>query len=239
MAGLIVDIEQASQLRKSPTESPSLLVASAMLAEMAGAEGIAVSLSPAYDLIRERDLKLLRETIQTQLLLQMPPSTEMVGIALDIKPDRVTLIPQRREEKTSEGGFDLIIHKENVSETVRALQNSGIPVGIRIDPDPEQVKLAHQINVDGVTLFTGAYAGAATPHQAEVSYHRLVDAIKLAAKLRLLIHAEGGLNPRAVNGLRTLADIATFVIGHSLVAKALLVGMQAAVAEMVALVRSR
>ena len=118
----------------------------AALAEVSGADGIIVHLRQDRRYIKDRDVRILRSTVQTKLILEMASTSEMVGVALDIKPDLVMLVPEKRDESTADGGLDLILHRDDISETVTTLQNSGIPVGLLVDPEPEQIKLAHKSN---------------------------------------------------------------------------------------------
>ncbi|MGD8670420.1 MAG: pyridoxine 5'-phosphate synthase, partial [Desulfobacterales bacterium] len=139
MAGLAVKIDLVAamrELRKSAFPDP---VAAAVMAELAGADGIAIHLRADRRYIQERDVRILRQTVHSKLILEMAATTEMVGMALDIKPDHVTLVPEKREEFSAGGGLDLIVHNVEIREIVDTLQDSDIPVGILIDPDPEQL----------------------------------------------------------------------------------------------------
>jgi pyridoxine 5-phosphate synthase len=159
MSGLAVKIDHVAALREAKKSSFPDPVAAAVLAELAGADGIVVHLREDRRDISDRDVRILRQTIQSKLILEMASTTEMVGMALDIKPDHVTLVPEKREEFSTGGGLDLVVHKEEIRETVDTLQNSGIPVGILIDPEPEQLKQAHRTNAGIVEIHTGTYCG--------------------------------------------------------------------------------
>jgi len=146
MAGLAVKVDQVAALRavrKSQSPDP---VTAATVADLAGADGIIVHLRQDRKHIKDRDVRILRSVVQSKLILEMASTTEMVGVALDIKPDLVTLVPEKREQFTSDGGLDLIMHRDDIAETVATLQNSGIPVGLLVDPQPEQIKMAHGSN---------------------------------------------------------------------------------------------
>ncbi len=238
MAGLAVNIDHVATLRNT-REGVSYPdpVAAAVLAELAGVDGIVVHLREDRRHIQDRDLKILRKIVQTKLILEMASTDEMVGIALDIKPDLVTLVPERREELTTEGGLDLIVHKNAVAETVGTLQNSGISASIFIDPDPDQIKLAHRIDTTMVEIHTGTFCEAKTYKKRNQAFSNIVDAAKLAHKLRIGVNAGHGLCYNTIKAFKGLHEIDEFSIGHSIVSRAVLVGMERAVKEMLALIK--
>ena len=238
MAGLAVKINQVAVLRearKSPFPDP---VAAALMAELAGADGIAVHLSNDRRDIRDRDVRIIRQMIQSKLILEMASTTEMVGMALDVKPDHVTLVPGKREEFSAEGGLDLVVHKDEITETVDTLQNSGIPVAILIDPDPEQLKQAHRTNAGIVEIHTGAYCEAKTAQKRHQAFLKIVDAIKLAHKLNLNVKAGRSLCYKSIKAFSGLTEIDEFSIGHCIFSRARLTGMEKAVKEMIELIRA-
>ena len=237
MAGLAVNVDHIATLRQLRGVSYPDPVAAAVLAELAGADGIVVHLRRDRRHIQDRDVRILRKVVQTKLILEMASTTEMLGIALDIKPDLVTLVPERREEITTEGGLDLVVHKTAVTETIRTLQNSAIPVSIFIDPEPEQLKLAHQANANMVEIHTGTFCDATTSKKRKQAFSKIVDAIKLSHKLRLGINVGHGICYNTIKAFKGLKEINEFSIGHSIVSKAALVGMERAVREMLALVK--
>jgi pyridoxine 5-phosphate synthase len=237
MAGLAVNVDHIATLRQSRGVSYPDPVAAAVLAELAGADGIVVHLRGDRRHIQDRDVRILRRVVQTKLILEMASTTEMLGIALDIKPDLVTLVPERREEITTEGGLDLVVHKTAVTETIGMLQNSGIPVSIFIDPKPEQLKLAHQANANMVEIHTGTFCDAKTSKKKKQAFSKIVDAIKLSYKLRLGVNVGHGICYNTIKAFKGLKEIDEFSIGHSIVSRAALVGMERAVREMLALVK--
>lgn len=237
MAGLAVNVDHIATLRQLRGVSYPDPVAAAVLAELAGAEGIVVHLRRDRRHIQDRDVRILRKVVQTKLILEMATTTEMLGIALDIKPNLVTLVPERREEITTEGGLDLVVHKTAVTETVRTLQNSGIPVSIFIDPEPEQLKLAHQAKANLVEIHTGTFCDATTPKRKRQAFGKIVDAIKLSHKLKLGINVGHGICYNTIKAFKGLKEIDEFSIGHSIVSRASLVGMERAVKEMAALIK--
>lgn len=238
MAGLAVKIDLVAALREARKSSFPDPVAAAVMAEFAGADGIAMHLRQDRRDIQDRDVRILRQTIQSKLILEMASTTEMVGMALDIKPDHVTLVPEKRVEFSAGGGLDLVVHKEEIRDTVDTLQNSGIPVGLLIDPDPEQLKQAHQTNVKIVELHTGVYCDAKTSKKRHQEFLKILDAVKLAHKLNLNIKAGHGLCYKTIKAFRGLAEIDEFSIGHSLISRAVLTGMEKAVKEMIGLIRA-
>jgi pyridoxine 5-phosphate synthase len=237
MAGLAVNIDHIATLREARKIDFPDPVAAAVLVELAGADGIVVHLREDRRHIRDRDLKILRKVVQTKLILEMASTNEMIGIALDIQPDLVTLVPERREELTTEGGLDLIMHKNAIAETVDTLQNHGIPVSIFIDPDPDQIKIAHQINATMVEIHTGIFCEAKTLKNSNQAFSNIVDAAKLAHKLKLGLNAGHGLCYNTIKAFKGLHEIDEFSIGHSIVSRAVLVGMERAVKEMLALIK--
>ena len=238
MASLAVNVDHIATLRQARKASYPDPVAAAVLAELAGAEGIVVHLREDRRHIQDRDIRILRETVQTKLILEMAATEEMVGIAVNIKPDLVTLVPEKREELTTEGGLDLMVQNSNVAEAIETLKQAGIPTSIFVDPNPEQIKIAHQINAAKVEIHTGGFCDAVTTAKKEEAFAMVVDAVKLAHRLKLGINAGHGLCYNTIQAFRGLHEIDEFSIGHSIVSKAALVGMDRAVREMLALIKS-
>jgi len=238
MAGLAVNVDHIATLREARKSKYPDPVAAGILAEFAGADGVVVHLRENRRHIQDRDVRMLRNVVQTKLILEMASTAEMVGIALDVKPDVITLVPEKREELTTEGGLDLIVHKNTIAETVDTLQNSGMPVSIFIDPDPEQVKLAHKIDASMVEIHTGTFCDAPTADKKERAFNKIVDAVKLARKLKLGINAGHGLCYKTIKSFKGLFEIDEFSIGHSIVSRASLVGMEKAVQEMIRLIKT-
>ena len=238
MAGLAVNVDHIATLRNTRgVVSYPDPVAAAVIVELAGADGVVVHLREDRRHIKDRDLKILRKVVQTKLILEMASTDEMVGIALEIQPDLVTLVPERREELTTEGGLDLIVHQNAIAETVGTLQNSGIPVSIFIDPDPDQIKIAHQIDTTMIEIHTGTFCEAKTYKKRNQAFSNIVDAAKLAHKLRIGVNAGHGLCYNTIKAFKGLREIDEFSIGHSIVSRAVLVGMERAVKDMLALIK--
>lgn len=237
MAGLSVKVDHVATLREVRKISYPDPVAAAVLAELAGADGIVVHLREDRRHINDRDVRILRQIVQTKLILEMASNHEMVGIALDIQPDLVTLVPEQREELTTEGGLDLITQNNAIAETVDTLQNSGIPVCIFIDPNLDQMKLAHKINATMVEIHTGTFCEAKTLKKRNQAFSNIVDTVKFAHKLKIGVNAGHGLCYNTITAFKGLYEIEEFSIGHSIVSRAVLVGMERAVKEMITLIK--
>jgi pyridoxine 5-phosphate synthase len=238
MPGLAVCIDQIALLRQSRHKPYPDPVTAAAAAEMAGADAIIVHLREDRLHTQDRDVRILRKTVQTKLILRMATTSEMLGSALEIKPDRVILVPERTEELSETGGLDLIVHKEAVVEIIGNLQNSGIPVGIFIDPQPEQIKLAHQCKANYIEVNAGPFCAAATQTKRVQTLNRIVDTVKLAPRLRQGVYVGGGIDYQNIKAFKGLKEVNTFNVGHSIAARAVMSGMGQAVKDMVALINS-
>ncbi len=238
MAGLSVNVDHVATLREARKGRYPDPVSAAVLAELAGVDGIVVHLREDRRHIKDRDLRILRKVVHSKLILEMASTNEMVGIALDVQPDVVTLVPEKREELTTEGGLDLIVHKDAVAETVGTLQDNGIPVCIFIDPDPEQIKIAHQINANMVEIHTGIFCDAKTSKKRDQAFSNIVNSAKLAFKLRMGVNAGHGICYKTIKAFKGLNEINEFSIGHSIISRAVLVGLDSAVREMLALIKA-
>lgn len=234
MPELGVNIDHVATLRQARKTYEPDPVAAAVLAELAGADSITIHLREDRRHIQDRDLRLLRETITTKLNLELSVSEEIVGIACQAKPEQATLVPERREEVTTEGGLDVSSHKGAVAAAVQRLQAAGIAVSLFIDPDPRQIQLAKELGAEAIELHTGQYAlarGAA--RQQELA--ALAAAGHIAGELGLRLHAGHGLNYQNVGPVAAIAGMMELNIGHSIISRAVLVGLERAVREMKAL----
>ena len=238
MAQLAVNVDHVATLREARKGTYPEPAAAAMAAETAGAHGIVVHLREDRRHIQERDVRILRSIVQTKLILEMAATPSMLALALDIKPDCVTLVPEKREELTTEGGLDIITHQSTVKDAVYQLQNAGIQVSIFIDPDLDQIKIAHKIDADMIEIHTGAFCDAPTRKQRAREFERIVDAVKIAAKLKLGVNAGHGICYNTIQAFRGLVEIDEFSIGHSIVSRSILTGMEQAVRDMLALIRA-
>ena len=188
--------------------------------------------------IQDRDLKLLKEIVKTRLNMEMAPTQEMLKMALDISPDCVTLVPERREEVTTEGGLDVSLNYEKVEKYVTMLREAGMEVSLFIDPDPDQIRSGHRIGVNCMEINTARYCEANTEHSQQAQLNKLIDAAKVISRLNIKVSAGHGLHPRNVSQVAAIKEIEEFNIGHSIVARAVIVGFHQAVCEMLPLVKA-
>ncbi|MBW2170689.1 MAG: pyridoxine 5'-phosphate synthase [Deltaproteobacteria bacterium] len=237
MPGLAVNVDHVATLREARRINIPDPVTAAGIVELAGADGVVVHLREDRRHIQDRDVEILRKTVQTKLILEMAATPEMIDFALEIKPDLVTLVPEKREELTTEGGLDLEGNKDTVSEAVKTLQKGGFPVSLFVDPDLDQIKLAHRIDANFVEIHTGMFCDAETPKERFEAFERIVNSAKLAHKLKLGVNAGHGLGYQTIKQFEGLLEIDEFSIGHSIIARAVLVGLDRAVREMIALVK--
>lgn len=235
MARLGVNIDHVATLRQARGGAEPDPLAAAVLVELAGADGLVVHLREDRRHIQDKDLHLLREIVRTKLDLEMAADEAMAKIALTVKPDLVTLVPEKRQELTTEGGLDLVGQKERLQNIISLLHDGGIPVSVFIEPDLNQVKAAHKIAADFVELHTGRYANATRSKEADAEFDAITHAAKLAYKLGMGVNAGHGLNYRNVKRLTNIPEIVEYNIGHSIIARAVLVGLEQAVKEMKAL----
>jgi pyridoxine 5-phosphate synthase len=236
-ARLGVNVDHVATLRQARRTLYPDPVAAAALAELAGADQITLHLREDRRHIQDRDLRLLRETCQTQLNLEMAATPEMVKAAYEHKPDLVTLVPERREELTTEGGLDANGQKDALRKVVKNLKDGDIGVSLFIDPDLDQVRASHKCDVDQIELHTGRYCEAKSARERAAELGRVVDAAKAATKLGLRVAAGHGLHYTNVQPIAAIAEIEELNIGHAIVARAVLVGFERAVREMIALIR--
>ncbi len=238
MADLAVNVDHVATLRQARGAAYPEPVAAALAAETAGADAIVVHLREDRRHIQERDVRILRQVIKTRLILEMAATSEMLGIALDIKPETVTLVPEKREELTTEGGLDLITHQSHIREAVSTLKNAGIKVCIFIDPDLDQIKMAHKIDADAIEIHTGAFCDAVTDYDRQKEFSRIVDAAKIGTKLNLGVHAGHGICYNSISAFKGLSEIKEFSIGHSIISKAVMTGIDTAVRDMQRLIKA-
>ena len=233
-----VNVDHVATIRQARgTRYPDPVTAAAF-AELAGADQITVHLREDRRHIQERDLLLLRETVQTRLNLEMAATEEMVRIACQVKPDTVTLVPERREEQTTECGLDAARLGEELRPCCLALTEAGISVSLFIDPEPSQVEAAVALDVDAIEIHTGSYAEAVEDEVMERELSRIERAADQAAESSLMVAAGHGLDYLNVREVAAMASVEELNIGHAIVARAVLVGFERAVREMVELIRT-
>ena len=238
MTGLMVNVDHIATVRQARRGDEPDPVVAAALAELGGCDGIIVHLREDRRHIQDRDLELLRETVRTRLNLEMAAVPGMVSKARQIKPEMATLVPEKRQELTTEGGLDIVTHRTSVRSAVKALQQAGIAVSLFVDPDPRQVKAAKkEAGADYIEIHTGSFAEAKTPLRQKQELQRILRAAALASRLGLGVNAGHGLNYTNIKKLLGVAEIEEFSIGHSIVARALMVGMRQAVKDMVEVIQ--
>lgn len=235
MARLGVNVDHIATLRQARGGHEPDPIMAASLVQLAGADGLVVHLREDRRHIQERDLTILRETVHIQLNLEMAAEDSVAKIALHVKPDIATLVPERRQELTTEGGLDVVEHRDRIHSMVNLLHEGGIPVSLFVDPDLQQIRAAHKVNADFVEIHTGRYANTRRRQETDTEFDALVQAAKLAAKLGLHVSAGHGLNYQNARRMTQIPEIEEFNIGHSIIARAVFVGLERAVREMKAL----
>lgn len=232
MIKLGVNIDHVATLRQArgtPYPSP---VQAALMAESAGADGITLHLREDRRHIQDEDVRMLRRLLTTRMNLEMAVTDEMVAIALDVLPQDVCLVPERRQELTTEGGLDVVTHFDRVAEACRRLGAAGIRVSLFIDAEAEQLEAARRAGAPVVEIHTGRYAEAGTEREAAVELERIRQAVRLGLDLGLQVNAGHGLNYHNVQAIAGIPGVAELNIGHAIVAHALFVGWERAVAGM-------
>ncbi|MBD2176275.1 pyridoxine 5'-phosphate synthase [Pseudanabaena sp. FACHB-1998] len=232
MPTLGVNIDHIATLRQARRGVEPDPVTAAVLAELAGADGITVHLREDRRHIQERDVRLLRQTIRTRLNLEMAATPEMVAIALDVKPDYITLVPERREEITTEGGLNVKAQCDRLGKFVSQLQGAGIPVSLFVDAETDQLQASAKTGAKFVELHTGTYANAKNEGEHKKELEVLTKGGELAISLGLRLNAGHGLtywNTRPVAQINGMEELN---IGHSIISRAVLVGLERAIREM-------
>jgi pyridoxine 5-phosphate synthase len=231
MIRLGVNVDHVATVRQARRVDVPDPVEAALLAERAGAEGITVHLREDRRHIQERDVRLLRERIATKLNLEMAVTPAMVAFAEQARPDDACFVPEKREELTTEGGLDVVSQQARIKDAVNRLQGGGINVSLFIDPDQKQIDAAKAVGAHAVEIHTGAYcnaSGASREKEREV----VTAAATLAQSLGLEVHGGHGLNYENVIPIASIAEIVELNIGHSIIARAVIVGIEQAVREM-------
>ena len=232
-----LNIDHIATLRNARGENQPDPVTAALIAEQAGVDGVVVHLREDRRHINERDLRLLRELITTKLDLEMAPVEEIIKIACDVGPELVTIVPEKRQELTTEGGINVIDNINLLRETIKTLQNSEIEVSLFIEPDIDQIDTAAEINADFIEIHTGVFANALSEEEQFDELEKIRLAAKHAKKLGLGVNAGHGLNYQNIKIFRELTDIDEVSIGHAIIARAVIVGIKEAVQEMIRLIR--
>lgn len=232
MPQLAINVDHIATIRQARGGAEPDPVLAAGICELAGARGIVVHLREDRRHIQDRDVSLLRQTVKTRLNLEMANVKEIVEIALDLKPDMITLVPEKRKELTTEGGLDVISNGKKLSKTISKMNKAGIPVSIFIDPDADQIEASLDIGATYVELHTGRYCDANSEKERDKEFHLIEQAAELAFETGLRVNAGHGLDYRTTTRIAAIPFIEELSIGHAVIARAAFVGLDQAVREM-------
>lgn len=237
MIRLGVNVDHVATLRQARGGVEPDPIAAARVCELAGAHSIVAHLREDRRHIQDKDIRLLRETVETRLNMEMSLASDIVAVALEVRPDQATLVPERREELTTEGGLDVVAEMGRVKEVVARLKEAGISVSLFIDPDPRQVEAAVAVGADAVELHTGAYAEVAGFEAEAGELAKLREAALLVGQTSMSCFAGHGLNYRNVVPVARIPEVVELNIGHSIISRAIIVGLERAVKEMLHLIK--
>ncbi|HVT28745.1 MAG TPA: pyridoxine 5'-phosphate synthase [Lacipirellulaceae bacterium] len=235
MAILGVNIDHVATVREARKTNEPDPVWAATLAELGGADAITIHLREDRRHIQERDLRILKESVAVPINLELACAPDVLAIARDVTPHQATLVPERREEVTTEGGLDVVGAQAKVADAVRRLQDAGIIVSLFLDPDPSQIEAGAKLGVDAIELHTGAYAQASLHHnteQTQAALEALVAAGRQIHAARITLNAGHGLTYRNVKPIAAIDQMYELNIGHSIIARAIMVGLEQAVRDM-------
>jgi pyridoxine 5-phosphate synthase len=241
MPELGVNIDHVATLRQARRTYEPDPVAAAVIAELGGADAITIHLREDRRHIQDRDVRVLRDCVAVKLNLELSVAEEIVGIACQVLPEQATIVPERREEVTTEGGLDVVTHRAATARAIERLRAAGVSVSLFLDPDERQIRMAKELGADAVELHTGKYAlaGERGKHEQPAALKELAAltaAGKLVSELGLRLHAGHGLNYYNVVPVARIANMRELNIGHAIVSRAVLVGLERAVREMKTLV---
>ena len=237
MVKLAINVDHVATLRQARGINEPDPVLAAGICELAGATGIVVHLREDRRHIQDRDVQLLRRTVKTKLNLEMGANEEIINIALAVKPDLVTLVPEKRAELTTEGGLDVAGQSRHLTGVIARMKDAGIPVSLFINPDPAQIAAAREVGATFAEIHTGRYSDAIHEEEEEREFALIAAAVDAAHAAGLRINAGHGLNYRNTARVAALEKIEELSIGHSVMARAIYVGLDQAVREMLALCR--
>jgi len=236
MTKLAINVDHVATIRQARGINEPDPVAAAAVCELAGASGIVVHLREDRRHMQDRDIYLLRQTVKTKLNLEMGANKEIIKIALDLKPDIVTLVPENRQELTTEGGLDVISQKKKIAKVIDKMSTRGIPVSIFSDPDPKQLRAASEIGATFVELHTGRYCEAESEDALEHEFQLIATAAEEAYQLGLRVFAGHGLDYQNTAPIAALDMIEELSIGHAIISRAVFTGLDQAVREMAAII---
>ena len=232
MPHLAVNVDHVATIREARGITEPDPVTAAAICELAGAKGIVVHLREDRRHIQDRDVKILRETVQTKLNLEMGATKSIIAIALDLKPDMVTFVPEKRQELTTEGGLDVIANRKKIAKAIEKMTQAEIPVSLFIDPDSEQIKTAHEIGATFVELHTGRYADAENEIIMQQEFDLIEASAEEAFQLGLRVNAGHGLNYQNTAPVAAIDTIEELSIGHAIISRSVFTGLDQAVREM-------
>ncbi|MFO0792315.1 MAG: pyridoxine 5'-phosphate synthase [Pirellulales bacterium] len=230
-----VNIDHVATVRQARKTNEPDPIWAATLCELAGADAITIHLREDRRHIQERDLRVLMESVTVPLNLELACATDVLQIACEARPQQATLVPERREEVTTEGGLDIVGSKGKVRDAVKRLQDAGIVVSLFLDPDPKQLDAGAELGVDAIELHTGAYAEATLHHRADQTQSTLATLVHAGQKIRaagVTLNAGHGLTYRNVKPVAAIEDMHELNIGHTIIARAIMVGLEQAVRDM-------
>ncbi|MCA1797631.1 MAG: pyridoxine 5'-phosphate synthase [Desulfuromonadaceae bacterium] len=230
-----VNVDHVATIRQARGGTEPDPVTAAAIAELSGADSITVHLREDRRHIQDRDVRILRETLQTPMNLEMAATPEMVGIACEIKPLSATVVPEKRCELTTEGGLDVVGQADMLRDSILQLQQAGVKVSLFVDPDPDQIERAAALGAEAIEIHTGTYCNASSARERETELEEIAACIALGHASGLQVNAGHGLNYQNVQAVVSLGGIAEYNIGHSIISRAVLVGLERAVREMKAL----
>jgi pyridoxine 5-phosphate synthase len=233
-----LNVDHVATLRNARGETEPDPITAALIAEQAGIDGIVFHLREDRRHINERDVRLLRELITTKLDFEMAAVPEIIKIACDVGPELATLVPEKRQELTTEGGLNVIDNVTLIRETIKVLNDSDIAVSIFTEPDIPQIDASAEVGADFIEIHTGVFANALSEEEQFDELERIRGAAKHAKKLGLGVNAGHGLNYQNIKVFRELDDIDEVSIGHSIIARAVIVGIDEAVKEMIRLIKT-
>lgn len=236
---LVINIDHIATLRQARGGHEPDPVTAAQICELAGAEGIVCHLREDRRHVNDRDLRLLRETVKTKLDLEMAATDEIISIAVQTKPELVTLVPEKREERTTEGGLDVLANKKQIAESVKKLKDNGILVSLFVEPDRSQIEASKDVGADMIEIHTGNYANARSEKLLHEHLVGIQTAAKLGKSLGLEVNAGHGLNYVNTPPIVAIKEIDELSIGHAIISHAVFVGLTQAVKEMMRIVHGR
>ena len=237
MPHLAINVDHVATIRQARGTIEPDPIAAAAICELAGASGIVVHLREDRRHIQDRDVQLLRQTVKTRLNLEMGANREIIDFALELKPDMVTLVPEKRQELTTEGGLNVTGQKKKLAQTVKSMAARDIPVSIFIDPDPAQIRAAADVGATFVEIHTGRYCDAASELARDQEFQLVAAAVEEACRIGLRVNAGHGLNYRNTAAIAALEGIDELSIGHAIISRAVYTGLDQAVREMLAIIR--